>query len=179
MKFNVRALAAQERSNRTFVRDVGHCLSNVFCNRQAEALREMLMLDDEGKVLDWIVMHIQWDETRMNVKLQDMAPASFEVMSCHGMIHFQDGGGKVSSEELVFPPAVLEKNNADTMLAALCRAIRVDIEKLMGKGLLTCLSPSIDSVSANTLVCKYLNRVLPEFCLLLPTYCLQHRMSLC
>ena len=86
---------------------MGHCLSNVFCNRQAEALREKLMLDDEGKVLDWIVMHIQWDETRMNVKLQDMAPASFEVMSCHGMIHFQDGDGKVSSEEPVFPPAVL------------------------------------------------------------------------
>lgn len=179
VKFNVRALAAQERSNRAFVRDVGHCLSNVFCNRQAAALREKLMMDDDSQELDWIVMHIQWDETRMNVKLRDMAPASFEVMSCHGMIHFQDGDGKVSSEELVFPPAVLEKNNADNMFAALCRAIRVDIVKLMEKGLLTCLSPSIDSVSANTLVCKYLNMVLPDFCLLLPTYCLQHQMSLC
>ena len=179
VKFNVRALAAQERSNHTFVRDVGHCLANVFCMRQAETLREKLMLHDDNKVLDWIVMHIQWDETRMNVKLRDMAPSSFEVMSCHGMIHFQTEDGKVSSEELVFPPAVLEKTNADTMFAALCRAIRVDIVKLMEAGLLTCLSPSIDSVSANTLVCKYLNMVLPDYCLLLPTYCLQHQMSLC
>ena len=179
VKFNLRALAAQEESNHTFVRDVGNCLANVFCRLQAAAMRERLALDDAASLMDWVVLHIQWDETRMNVKLQDVAPASFEVMSCHGMIHWQSEDGKVSSEELVFPPAVLEKNNADTMFAALSRAIRLDIVKLMRAGLLSCLSPSIDSVSANTLVCKYLNTLLPDFCLLLPTYCLQHQMSLC
>ena len=43
---------------------------------------------------------------------------------------------------------------------------------------LGCLTLSVDSVSANTLVCEYLKSLLPEHVCLIVTYCLQHQAAL-
>jgi len=99
-------------------------------------------------------------------------------MTQHGMVHWETASAVVRTQELIIPPAVVETQTADNMVGNIIRGLRVDMGQIWGGSDLCCLTLSVDSVSANTLACKYLNSVLPVHVFLMATYCLQHQTAL-
>ena len=167
------------KGSHLFVRQLRSALAELHCDSQRVQI-ERQVLRAPGTEHNWLVMHLQWDETKFTVQLNDgKPPCGQQVMTQHGVLHWEDEDLRVHSQELIFPPSVLESATADCMLGGLARALRVDMDELWPSALLACLSPSVDSVAANGLVCKYLLQTLPWWVLLLPSFCLQHQTAIC
>ncbi|CAK0827865.1 unnamed protein product, partial [Prorocentrum cordatum] len=149
------------KGSHLFVRQLRSALAELYCDSQRVQI-ERQVLRAPGTEHNWLVMHLQWDETKFTVQLNDgKPPCGQQVMTQHGVLHWEDEDLRVHSQELIFPPSVLESATADCMLGGLARALRVDMDELWPSALLACLSPSVDSVAANGLVCKYLLQTLP------------------
>ncbi|CAK0829920.1 unnamed protein product, partial [Prorocentrum cordatum] len=149
------------KGSHLFARQLRSALAELYCDSQRVQI-ERQVLRAPGTEHNWLVMHLQWDETKFTVQLNDgKPPCGQQVMTQHGVLHWEDEDLRVHSQELIFPPSVLESATADCMLGGLARALRVDMDELWPSALLACLSPSVDSVAANGLVCKYLLQTLP------------------
>ncbi|CAK0826756.1 unnamed protein product [Prorocentrum cordatum] len=149
------------KGSHLFVRQLRSALAELYCDSQRVQI-ERQVLRAPGTEHNWLVMHLQWDETKFTVQLNDgKPPCGQQVMTQHGVLRWEDEDLRVHSQELIFPPSVLESATADCVLGGLARALRVDVDELWPSALLACLSLSVDSVAANGLVCKYLLQTLP------------------
>jgi len=173
---NTTAVAAEWHSSHTFVRDIRAAIASVYIeSQQCQVAGRVGGAEPHHK---WLVLHLQWDDTRFTVKLENRAPAPRDVMTQHGMVHWETAAGAVESQELVIAPRVVTSKSADNMIGAINLGLHGNLPKVWESSKLCTFSPSIDSVSANTLVCKYFNSILPPHVLMMPSYCMQHQTAL-
>ena len=175
-----RAVAAQvDGSSGSYARETRSFIAASLDKEQKEGwARQVAQAQhDAGGRLSYVLCNMMFDETELEVSVQDFGPGQWNILASHTQLTIAvSGEGSERDFDIMRPPMVIPTKQAVTMWPVLCDGVGglmpgvCEVEAGFKAILVTC-----DAAAANLKVLRYLLAVTPDDVLLLPTLCAQHR----
>ena len=163
---------SQARETRSFI---GECLDKE--QKEGWARHVAQGQHDSGGRLSYVLCNMMFDETELEVHVQDFGPGQWNVLASHTQLTIANsGGGPARDFDIIRPPRTIPTKQAVTMWPVLCDGVGgllpgvCEVEAGFKAILVTC-----DAAAANLKLLRYLLAITPDDVLVLPTLCAQHR----